>query len=100
MFTKMTTRNLNRYEYGLVVDSLYNRELIGQSEVIAEFLNYDFIFPDEDTHVIIISNSNTGLAAISSAVNAILFDKEVVNPYKHIEVKVDVKNFVRFLGKY
>ncbi|ACU04937.1 serine hydrolase domain-containing protein [Pedobacter heparinus] len=100
MFTMMTTRNLNRYGYGLVVDSLYNRKLIGHSGVIAEFLSYDFIFPDEDTHVIILSNSDTNLAAISSAINAILFDKEVINPYKHVELKVDVKNFERFLGKY
>ncbi len=100
MFTKMTTPGLRKYGYGLIIDSALNQRIIGHSGTIPGFTAYNFIFPVDDIHVIILSNNNSNLEAISFALNAILFGKEVIDPYQHREIQIDSKYLEKFVGKY
>nr|WP_315818228.1 hypothetical protein [Paraflavitalea speifideiaquila] len=99
-FNRMTTVSMGNYGYGLIMDSIYGQQIIGHSGTMYGFLSYDFVVPSMDTHVIILSNMNANVEGISFAINGILFDQEVIPPYRHQEIHLDVKDLEPFVGKY
>jgi hypothetical protein len=96
----MTTPYLNKYGYGLGIDSLYDHKRIRHSGGIPGFFSYDAYFPEEDIHVIVLSNNSSNSPGIANALSAILFGKEVIAPYKHQAVKLDVKTLEKYAGNY
>jgi len=100
MLTKMTTPYVNKYGYGLGIDSFDTHKRIGHGGAIPGFLCYDVYYPNNDIHIIVLSNNNSPSQVIANTLAAILFDKNVVSPYKHIPVTIDSKDLEKFVGKY
>ena len=100
MLTKMTTPYMNKYGYGLGIDSLDKHKRIGHSGGIPGFLSYDGFFPIDNIHIIVISNNSSPATTIANTLAAILFDKNVVPPHKYIPVAMSSKDLEKFVGKY
>jgi CubicO group peptidase (beta-lactamase class C family) len=100
MLTKMTTPFLGKYGFGLGIDSLDNHRRIGHNGGIPGFISHDVYFPAEDIHIIVLSNNSSNSSGIANALSAILFNKEVAAPYKHVAVILDSAMLKRYVGKY
>lgn len=100
MMDKMTTPYLNKYGYGLRIDSFQNHKRIGHSGGIPGFVSYNVYYPTEDIQIVVLSNNSSNSSAIAEALAAILFDNEVIAPYKHVEIKMDSKDLTKYVGKY
>lgn len=100
MLSKMTTPYMNKYGYGIAIDSFDNRKRIRHSGGISGFVSYDAYFPTEDMHIVVLSNNSSNSPAIANAISAMLFDKEIIFPYKHQAVKLDSTTLIKYVGKY
>lgn len=100
MLTKMTTPYLNKYGYALHIDSLDNHKRIGHGGAIPGFLSQDDYFPTDNIHIIVLSNNSSPSTNIANALAAILFDKNVILPYKHLPVNINSKDLEKFVGNY
>ena len=100
MFSKMTTPYLNHYGYGIYIDSLLGRKSIRHNGGIAGYFNHSVYFPDEDVYIIVFSNNGSESRGIANALSAIVFGTAVISPYTHKEMKIDPREFDKYLGKY
>ncbi len=100
MFTKMTTSYLNKYGYGLTIDTLDNHRRISHGGAIPGFLCYNAYYPADNIHIIVLSNNGSPSPAITNTLAAILFDKHVIPPYTHVAVTLSSKDLEKFVGKY
>ncbi len=100
MLTKMTTPYMNKYGYGLGIDSMDTHKRIGHSGGIPGFISYDVYYPADNINIIVLSNNSSPSPAIANALAAILFNKNVLLPYKHLPVSISSKELEKFVGKY
>jgi CubicO group peptidase (beta-lactamase class C family) len=100
LFAKMTTPGLNRYGYGLGIDTFANHKRIGHGGGIPGFISYSSYYPSDDLYIVVLSNNGSNSSGIATALAATLFGKEVLLPYKHQEVKVDAQLLEKYTGKY
>lgn len=100
MLTKMTTPYSNKYGYGLGIDSMDTHKRIGHSGGIPGFISYDVYYPADNINIIVLSNNSSPSPAIANALAAILFNKNVLLPYKHLPVSMSSKELEKFVGKY
>lgn len=91
---------MDKYVYGLHIDSLYNNQRIAHGGAIPGFLSYNVYFPTEDIYIIVLSNNLSNSTSIANTLSSILFNKKVVAPYKHVEVKIDSELLTKYVGKY
>lgn len=96
----MTTAYMNKYGYGLFIDSLQNHKRIGHYGNIQGFASYSSFYPQDDVHVIILSNKEGWVQGMGQALAAILFDIPVIAPYRAREVTIDALIPKRYVGKY
>jgi CubicO group peptidase (beta-lactamase class C family) len=97
---KMTTPYMNRYGYGLAIDSFQNHLRIGHGGGIPGFLSYLVHFPDDDITVVALSNNGGNPEAMANGLFGILAGIPVASPYKHQEVKIDTSKLDMFTGRY
>jgi CubicO group peptidase (beta-lactamase class C family) len=100
LLTKMTTPYMNKYGYGLGVDTFETHKRIGHGGGIPGFVSYDVYYPMDNIHIVVLSNNESPSKGIARAIASILFDKEVVLPYKHKAVAIHSKDLERYVGKY
>lgn len=100
MYKKMTTPYLENYGYGLRIDSVDNHRRIGHSGGIPGFLSHNDYYPEQEIEVIVLSNNNSASTQIASGIGAIMFDKKVIAPYTHNEIKAESADLSKFTGKY
>jgi CubicO group peptidase (beta-lactamase class C family) len=100
MYEKMTTPYLENYGYGLRIDSVDNHRRIGHSGGIPGFLSHNDYYPEQDIEVIVLSNNGSASTQIAGAIGAILFDKKVIVPVMHKEIKIETSELSKYAGKY
>ncbi len=97
---KMTTPYMNRYGYGISIDSFHNHVRIGHSGGIPGFLSYLVYYPEDDISIVAFSNNGGNPEAMANGLFGILAGIPVAAPYKHQEVKIDTSTLELFTGKY
>lgn len=97
---KMTTAYMNKYGYGIGVDSLKTHRRISHGGGIPGFSSYLAFFPDDDLCVVTISNNGADAGKLGVALASIVFDLPVQKPYTPKEVKIDPAVLDKYLGKY
>lgn len=100
LFSKMTTPYLNSYGYGLEVDSLQNHKRVGHYGNIQGFASYSSYYPQDDVHVVILSNKEGWVQGIGQALAAFLFDIPVIAPYSVKAETINANIPSRYVGKY
>jgi len=102
-FELMTTPVKNNYAYGLGVDTKFNRKLISHGGGINGFATYLARFPEERLTVVVLRNSDFGLAnpgKIAQDLAAIVLGEKYEIPKARIEIHVDPKILDAYVGKY
>ena len=100
IFKKMGTPYLNKYGYGLHMDTFHTHAHIGHSGGIPGYSSNTEFYPSDDLHVIVLSNNSSDAPYIGKALASLMFDIPIVQPYKHKEVKIDHNILDKYVGKY
>ncbi len=97
-----TPYNAENFGYGVLVNPFYNhgRNLVGHDGGFYGSQTSFNKFVDDDVFIAVLSNNGSPSYLIAYALAAIVFDKEVELPYKHIEVSIDPKLFTTYVGEY
>jgi CubicO group peptidase (beta-lactamase class C family) len=91
----------NKYGYGWGIDSLYGRLITAHSGGIHGFSSYILRFPQDEVAVIVFDNSGSnGLARISMAIAAILFNEKYEIPVAKKEIDVEASILKQYVGEY
>ncbi|MCJ8209859.1 beta-lactamase family protein [Mucilaginibacter sp. RS28] len=96
----MDTVNKAYYGYGVFTATDQYGKLISHS---GSWIGYRTIltrYVDQDITVIILSNNESNVTALASAVTAIMFNKEVIPPYIHHEVTLKSETLNSFAGTF
>jgi CubicO group peptidase (beta-lactamase class C family) len=97
---KMLTPYMNKYGYGIGIDSLKTHLRVSHNGGIPGFVTNLAYFPADDVCVVVISNNGSNSDKISASLASIIFDLPVQIPYKVKEVKIDTAILDNYLGKY
>lgn len=88
------------YGYGVFVDSFFNRRAIFHSGSLTGFTSLLMNYPVDGIRIIILTNRNTNIDFLPRGLAAMLFDQNVIPPYKHIPIKIDPSILKRYVGKF
>ena len=97
---KMMTPYMNKYGYGIGIDSLKTHKLVSHNGGIPGFVTNLSYYPADDVCVVVVSNNGSNSDGVSSALASILFDLPVQKPYLPKEVKIDTSLLDKYIGKY
>lgn len=97
---KMTTPYMDKYGYGIGIDSLKTHSRISHSGGIPGFVSYLAFYPDDDVCVVAISNNSGNSSRLGVALASVMFDLPVQIPYTPKAVKIDTTILDKYLGKY
>lgn len=88
------------FGYGLIIDSFKNHRRIWHNGGIPGFGSYIAYFPDEDIHIIALSNNSSNTSDIGTGLAYLLYNYPIELPYVHKEVKISPTEYVKFVGRY
>lgn len=97
---KMMTPYLNKYGYGIGIDSLKTHKRVSHNGGIPGFVTNLSYYPADDVCVVVVSNNGSNSDGVSSALASILFDLPVQKPYMPKEIKIDSSQLDKYIGKY
>lgn len=97
---KMMTPYMDKYGYGIGVDSLKTHKRVSHSGGIPGFASYLAYYPADDLCVVVISNNGSNATALGTALSSIMFDLPVQIPYIPKEVNIDAAVLDTYVGKY
>ena len=97
---KMTTPYMDKYGYGIGIDSLKTHSRISHSGGIPGFVSYLTFYPNDDVCVVAISNNSGNSSQLGVALASVMFDLPVQIPYTPKAVKIDTTILDKYLGKY
>lgn len=101
LLKKMTTAYLNKYGYGLHLDTLHKHPFVGHTGAITGFNSSSEYYPADDLYIIVFTNNTAGESPnIQKALASIMFNLPVVMPYEHKEVKIDHNIIDKYAGRY
>ncbi|MDP4219713.1 MAG: serine hydrolase [Bacteroidota bacterium] len=96
----MTTPNLNTYGYGLLIDTFMNHYQIWHNGQLRGFISYLGSFPQDSVTIVVLSNNESNSTNIANVLAAIVFGKDIVPPYRHVESKIDTAIMAKYVGQY
>jgi CubicO group peptidase (beta-lactamase class C family) len=102
-WNSMLTPHLEKYGYGVYIDSLFGRLTISHGGGIPGFIAYLCYYPDEDVSIILLNNVGSfgeALNGISTDLSAIIFHKpyEIMKDIPNIQLPID--SLKKYVGKY
>lgn len=87
----------NNYGYGWVIDTMFDRKTVGHSGAGAGFRSNFLQIPEDDTCIILLSNSEEDLNNITTGILRILYEQ----PYKiPSEIAVQAETLQKYKGTY
>ena len=99
----MLTPHLDKYGYGVYIDSLFGQLSISHGGGLPGFISYLCYYPAEDVTIILLNNRgwfDESLAAINADVSAIIFHKPYELMRKHIGIKLPDEVLKKYVGQY
>ena len=97
---KMTTAYMDKYGYGLMIDSLKTHPRITHGGGIPGFVTHLAYYPADDVCVVAISNNGSNAGRIGEKLASVLFNIPILLPYNPKEVKIDSALLDNYVGKY
>ncbi|MBL7770059.1 MAG: beta-lactamase family protein [Flavipsychrobacter sp.] len=99
-YSKMHTPNqpVKGAGYGIFIDYLFDHKTYSHNGNIPGYSSSMIYFPHNKSSIIILSNRETNLDFFAKGLAGILFNKEMVIPYKH--KKINGTNFKDFEAKF
>ncbi|MCC9071245.1 beta-lactamase family protein [Flavobacterium sp. F-65] len=97
-----TSYNNQSYGYGFMVNPFYNHghQLIAHDGGFFGTMTSFNRFTDDKIFVAVLSNNESPSHIIGYALSAIALQKEVELPYKHHQIKADITQYDKYIGKY
>lgn len=99
MFTSYNDEN---FGFGLLINPSYNQnhQLIAHDGGFFGAMTSFNKFTDDDVFITVLSNNQSPSYLIAYGLAAIIFDKSVQLPYKHIQVEIDPIVYDEYIGIY
>ncbi|SFF32467.1 CubicO group peptidase, beta-lactamase class C family [Sunxiuqinia elliptica] len=97
-----TSYNDEKFGFGLLINPFYNQnhQLMAHDGGFFGAMSSFNKFTDDDIFITVLSNNQSPSYLIAYALAAIVFDKPVELPYKHVQVKIDTKVYEAYIGQY
>lgn len=97
-----TSYNNQGYGYGLMINPFYNHghQLIAHDGGFFGTMTSFNRFTDDKIFVTVLSNNESPSYIIAYSLSAIALQKDVELPYKHHQVKADITQYDKYIGKY
>jgi len=99
----MLTPHLDKYGYGVFIDSLFGKRTISHGGGIPGFIAYLDYYPAEDVTIILLNNKgwfDESLNGINADISAIVFHKPYEVMHKHIGIKLPDEVLKKYVGQY
>jgi beta-lactamase family protein/uncharacterized protein DUF3471 len=99
----MLTPHLDKYGYGVYVDSAFEKQTISHGGGIPGFIAYLCYYPGEDVTVILLNNEGwfgEALNGISTDLSAIIFHKSYELMSDHVSIKLPDVVLKKYIGQY
>jgi CubicO group peptidase (beta-lactamase class C family) len=99
----MLTPHLDKYGYGVFIDSLFGKRTISHGGGIPGFIAYLDYYPAEDVTIILLNNTgwfDESLNGINADISAIVFHKPYEVMHKHIGIKLPDEVLKKYVGQY
>ncbi len=99
----MLTPHLEKYGYGVFVDSLFDEQTISHGGGIPGFIAYLNYYPDAGVTIILLNNKgwfDESLNAINADLSAIVFHKPYELMHEHSNVKLPYDVLKKYVGQY
>lgn len=99
----MLTPHLEKYGYGVFIDSLFGKKTISHGGGIPGFIAYLCYYPDEDITIILLNNwgwFNDALNGINADLSAIIFHKPYELMSNHVGIKLPDDVLKKYTGQY
>lgn len=99
MFTSYNDEN---FGFGLLINPFYNQnhQLIAHDGGFFGAMTSFNKFTDDDVLITVLSNNQSPSYLVAYGLAAIIFDKSVQLPYKHIQVEIDPIVYDEYIGIY
>lgn len=99
MFTSYNSEN---FGYGFLINPFYNHghQLIAHDGGFFGTMTSFNRFTDDKLFITVLSNNESASYIIAYGLSAIVFQKDVELPYKHLQIKTDSKIYNKYAGKY
>ena len=97
------TPHLDKYGYGVYIDSLFAQQSISHGGGIPGFIAYLNYYPAEDATIILLNNEgslNESLNGIDADISAIIFHKPYEIMHKHTGIKLPDEVLKKYVGQY
>lgn len=97
-----TSYNDQSFGFGLLINPFYNHnhKLIAHDGGFFGAMTSFNKFTDDNVFITVLSNNQSPSYLIAYGLAAIVFDKPVELPYKHIQVKIDPIIYDEYIGEY
>lgn len=95
--------HLDKYGYGVYIDSLYGKRTIAHGGGIPGFIAYLNYYPDEDVTIILLNNQgwfDESLTPVNADVSAIIFHKPYELMRNHNGIKLPDEVLKKYVGRY
>lgn len=98
----LTSYNDQKFGFGLMVNPFYNQnhKLIAHDGGFYGAMTSFNKFTNDNIFITVLSNNQSPSYLIAYGLAAILFNKSVELPYKHLQVKIDPIIYDDYIGKY
>jgi CubicO group peptidase (beta-lactamase class C family) len=102
-WTAMRTPHLDKYGYGVYIDSLFGELSISHGGGIPGFIAYLNYYPDEDAIIILLNNKgwfDESMNAVNADLSAIIFHKPYELMREHADIKLPDDVLKKYVGQY
>ena len=99
----MLTSHLDKYGYGVFIDSLFGKKTISHGGGIPGFIAYLCYYPEKDVTIILLNNEGwfgEALNGISTDLSAIIFHKPYELMSNHVGIKLPGDVLKKYVGQY
>ncbi|MGZ5245856.1 MAG: serine hydrolase domain-containing protein, partial [Flavitalea sp.] len=86
--------------YGVFIDMIFDHPAIFHSGNHPGFSSFMIYYPEDDINIVVLANRETNLDFFPRGIAGILFDKEVVSPYKHNRISLPAGSLQKYTGKF
>ena len=99
----MLTPHLEKYGYGVFIDSMFGKQTISHGGGIPGFISYLCYYPDDDVTIILLNNEgwfSEALNGINADLSAIIFHKPYELMSAHVSIKLSDDVLKKYVGQY
>ncbi|WP_062052890.1 serine hydrolase [Aquimarina longa] len=98
----LTSYNKHNFGFGLLINPFYNHnhELVAHDGSFFGVMTSFNKFIKDDIFITVLSNNQSPSYLIAYALSAIIFNKPVEIPYKHVQVKINPEIYNDYIGTY